>query len=75
MAPPADDAFVLPASATVGVANKLLDAVNTMLGHLPESELLVVRSDLADSLQLADRLLGDMEIVSALESFSVADGT
>ena len=74
MAPPADDASVLPALTTVGVANKLLDAVNTMLGHLPESELLVVRLDLADSLHLADRLLGDMEIVSALESFSVADG-
>lgn len=74
MAPPVDDTPVLPASTTVRVANKLLDTLNTMLGHLSKSELLVVRSDLQDSLLLTDRLLGDMEIVSALGSFSMADG-
>ena len=74
MTPPADDTLVLPASTTVKVANKLLDILNTTLGDLSEPELLVVRSDLKDSLLLTDRLLSDMEIVSALESFSMADG-
>jgi hypothetical protein len=74
MAPPTDDTTVLPASTAVRVANKLLDGLNTMLGHLSEPELIIIRSDLEDSLQLTDRLLSDMEIVSALESFSMANG-
>ena len=75
MVPPTDDPFVLPASITTRVANNLLDTLNIMLGHLPESELLIVRSGLGDSLQLADHLLSDMGIASALESFSMVDGT
>lgn len=68
------NAFIIPASTALGVAENLIVALNTMIRDLPEPELRKVRAALEVSTDTADDILYNMMILSTFEMLSFNDG-
>lgn len=69
-----DDVFLVSPFTALGMAENLVNVLNTIIGNLPESELRRLRSAMEHSVRTADEILYNIAITSTFDVLTLNDG-